>query len=154
MSRFLRFSFFVGITLGVAQFLLVIGSGSYIAGAFWGVVPVWFWATYQKLQQDTSVSALEGIASYGIVIYGGIMALVTVLFLLGTIGFLLADPEIIQAALEQQPNFDDMTEQELEEVNKVVEWLPSLMPLLTLAACLQAVSYLRYGVAVVKNYSR
>ncbi len=154
MSRFLRFSFFVGITLGVAQFLLVIGSGSYIAGAFWGVVPVWFWATYQKLQQDTSVSALEGFASYGIVIYGGIMALVTVLFLLGTIGFLLADPEIIQAALEQQPNFDDMTEQELEEVNKVVEWLPSLMPLLTLAAFLQAVSYLRYGVAVVKNYSR
>lgn len=154
MSRFVRFSFFVGITLGLAQFLLVIGSGSYIAGAFWGIVPVWFWATYQKMQKDTAVSPLEGIASYGVVIYGGIMALASVLFLLGTIGFLLADPEIIQAALEQQPNFDDMTEQELEEVNKVVEWLPSLMPLLTLGACLQAISYIRYGIAVVKNYTR
>jgi len=154
MSRFLKFSFIVGFILGTIQFLLVLSSGSVVAGLFWGVVPAWFWATYQKLKQEQTVSKLEGVASYAVVMYGGILALAGVLCVLASIGFMIADPEIIQAAMEQQPNFDDLSEVELENITKVMEVLPSIMPLITLGVCLQSVSYIGYGLAVVRNYSR
>ena len=153
MSRFLKFSFIVGFILGTIQFLLVLSSGSVVAGLFWGVVPAWFWATYQKLKQEQTVSKLEGVASYAVVMYGGILALAGVLCVLASIGFMIADPEIIQAAMEQQPNFDDLSEVELESITKVMEVLPSIMPLITLGVCLQSVSYIGYGLAVVRNYS-
>ena len=153
MSRFLKFSFIAGFILGTIQFLLVLSSGSVVAGLFWGVVPAWFWATYQKLKQKQTVSKLEGVASYAVVMYGGILALAGVLCVLASIGFMIADPEIIQAAMEQQPNFDDLSEVELESITKVMEVLPSIMPLITLGVCLQSVSYIGYGLAVVRNYS-
>ena len=153
MSRFLKFSFIAGFILGTIQFLLVLSSGSVVAGLFWGVVPAWFWATYQKLKQEQTVSKLEGFASYAVVMYGGILALAGVLCILASIGFMIADPEIIQAAMEQQPNFDDLSEVELESITKVMEVLPSIMPLITLGVCLQSVSYIGYGLAVVRNYS-
>jgi len=153
MSRFLKFSFIAGFILGTIQFLLVLGSGSVVAGLFWGVVPAWFWATYQKLKQEQTVSKLEGVASYAVVMYGGVLALAGVLCVLASIGFMIADPEIIQAAMEQQPNFDDLSEVELESITKVMEVLPSIMPLITLGVCLQSVSYIGYGLAVVRNYS-
>ncbi len=153
MSRFLKFSFIAGFILGTIQFLLVLSSGSVVAGLFWGVVPAWFWATYQKLKQEQTVSKLEGVASYAVVMYGGILALAGVLCVLASIGFMIADPEIIQAAMEQQPNFDDLSEVELESITKVMEVLPSIMPLITLGVCLQSVSYIGYGLAVVRNYS-
>ena len=153
MSRFLKFSFIAGFILGTIQFLLVLSSGSVVAGLFWGIVPAWFWATYQKLKQEQTVSKLEGVASYAVVMYGGILALAGVLCVLASIGFMIADPEIIQAAMEQQPNFDDLSEVELESITKVMEVLPSIMPLITLGVCLQSVSYIGYGLAVVRNYS-
>lgn len=153
MSRFLKFSFITGFILGTIQFLLVLSSGSVVAGLFWGVVPAWFWATYQKLKQEQTVSKLEGVASYAVVMYGGVLALAGVLCVLASIGFMIADPEIIQAAMEQQPNFDDLSEVELESITKVMEVLPSIMPLITLGVCLQSVSYIGYGLAVVRNYS-
>lgn len=153
MSRFLKFSFIAGFILGTIQFLLVLSSGSVVAGLFWGVVPAWFWATYQKLKQEQTVSKLEGVASYAVVMYGGVLALAGVLCVLASIGFMIADPEIIQAAMEQQPNFDDLSEVELESITKVMEVLPSIMPLITLGVCLQSVSYIGYGLAVVRNYS-
>ena len=154
MSRFLKFSFFAGFILGTIQFLLVLSSGSVVAGLLWGIVPAWFWATCQKLKQEQTVSKLEGIASYAVVMFGGVLALAGVLCVLTSIGFMIADPEIIQAAMEQQPNFDDLSEVELENITKVMEVLPSIMPLITLGVCLQSVSYIGYGLAVVRNYSR
>ena len=154
MSRFLKFSFFAGFILGTIQFLLVLGSGSVVAGLFWGIVPAWFWATYQKLKQEQTVSQLEGIASYAVVMFGGILALAGVLCILASIGFMIADPEMIQAAMEQQPNFDDLSDLELESVTKIVEILPSIMPLITVGVCLQSIAYIGYGLAVVRNYSR
>ncbi len=154
MSRFLKFSFFAGFILGTIQFLLVLSSGSVVAGLLWGIVPAWFWATYQKLKQEQTVSKLEGVASYAVVMYGGVLALAGVLCILASIGFMIADPEIIQAAMEQQPNFDDLSEVELESITKVMKVLPSIMPLIALGVCLQSVSYIGYGLAVVRNYSR
>lgn len=154
MTRLIKFSFFAGFILGIIQFVLVLSSGSIIAGLFWGIVPAWFWATYQKLKQEQTVSQLEGIASYAMVIYGGILALVAVLCIISTIVFMVTDPEIIQAALEQQPNYDDFSDEELDSITKVMEVLPSIMPLITLGVCLQSVSNISYGLAVVRNYSR
>lgn len=154
MTRLIKFSFFTGFILGIIQFVLVLSSGSIIAGLFWGIVPAWFWATYQKLKQEQTVSQLEGIASYAMVIYGGILALVAVLCIISTIVFMVTDPEIIQAALEQQPNYDDFSDEELDSITKVMEVLPSIMPLITLGVCLQSVSNISYGLAVVRNYSR
>lgn len=154
MTRLIKFSFFAGFILGTIQFVLVLSSGSIIAGLFWGIVPAWFWATYQKLKQEQTVSQLEGIASYAMVIYGGILALVAVLCIISTIVFMVTDPEIIQAALEQQPNYDDFSDEELDSITKVMEVLPSIMPLITLGVCLQSVSNISYGLAVVRNYSR
>ncbi|MDA0780100.1 MAG: hypothetical protein O2810_04255 [Bacteroidetes bacterium] len=154
MSRFLKFSFFAGFILGTIQFLLVLSSGSVVAGLLWGIVPAWFWATCQKLKQEQTVSKLEGIASYAVVMFGGVLALAGVLCVLASIGFMIADPEIIQAAMEQQPNFDDLSEMELESITKVMKVLPSIMPLIALGVCLQSVSYIGYGLAVVRNYSR
>ena len=154
MSRFLKFSFFAGFILGTIQFLLVLSSWSVVAGLLWGIVPAWFWATCQKLKQEQTVSKLEGIASYAVVMFGGVLALAGVLCVLTSIGFMIADPEIIQAAMEQQPNFDDLSEVELESITKVMKVLPSIMPLIALGVCLQSVSYIGYGLAVVRNYSR
>lgn len=154
MSRFVRFSFIAGFLLGTLQFLLVVGGGSIIAGLFWGIIPVWFWATYQKLKQEASVSQLEGAAAYAVVIYGGFLGLFTVLCLIATFTFLVVDLDVIQAAIEQQPNYDDFSDEELTAMNKVVEWLPTLMPLITLAVGIQATAYVRYGLAVVRNHSR
>ena len=67
MSRFVRFSFLAGFVLGVAQFILVLSSGSIVAGLFWGIVPAWFWATHIKLKQEQTVSQIEGVASYAVV---------------------------------------------------------------------------------------
>ena len=154
MSRFLKFSFFAGFILGTIQFLLVLSSWSVVAGLLWWIVPAWFWATCQKLKQEQTVSKLEGIASYAVVMFGGVLALAGVLCVLTSIGFMIADPEIIQAAMEQQPNFDDLSEVELESITKVMKVLPSIMPLIALGVCLQSVSYIGYGLAVVRNYSR
>ncbi len=154
MSRFLKFSFFAGFILGTFQFLLVLSSGSIVAGLFWGIVPAWFWATHQKLRQDQTVSQLEGVASYAVVIYGGILGLVGILCVISSIVFMVADPEIIQAALEQQPNYDDFSDKELENLEKVMDVLPAILPLITLGVCLQSISYIGYGLAVVRNYSR
>ncbi len=153
MSRFVRFSFFTGFVLGLVWFLLVLSAGSIFAGLFWGIIPVWFWATYQKLKQQQPVSQIEGVASYAVVFYGGILALVGVLFILASIGFMVADAEIIQAALEQQPNYDDFSDEELENIAVVMEMLPALMPVITLGVCLQSVAYIGYGLAVMRNYS-
>lgn len=154
MSRFVRISFSIGIVLALLQFIYVISIGNVIIGLFWGIVPVWFWATYQKLKQKSLVRPLEGIAAYGVVLYGGVMALATILFLLATIGFWVLDPEVIQTAMEQQSSFDDLSNEELAAVNQLMEWLPSLMPILTLGICLQSISYIGYGLAVVRHYSR
>lgn len=154
MSRFVRFSFLTGFVLGVAQFILVLSSGSIVAGLFWGIVPAWFWATHIKLKQEQTVSQIEGIASYAVVMYGGVLALLGVLCIISSIVFVVADPEIIQAAMEQQPNYDDFSDEELESFTKILEVLPSIMPLITLAVCIQSVAYISYGLAVVRNYSR
>ena len=154
MSRFVRFSFLAGFVLGVAQFILVLSSGSIVAGLFWGIVPAWFWATHVKLKQEQTVSQIEGIASYAVVMYGGVLALLGVLCIISSIVFVVADPEIIQAAMEQQPNYDDFSDEELESFTKILEVVPSIMPLITLAVCLQSVAYISYGLAVVRNYSR
>ena len=154
MSRFVRFSFFAGFFLGLLQFLFVIGGGSILAGLFWGIIPVWFWATFQKLKQETSVSQLEGIAAYTVVIYGGLLALLALFCVFASFAFIIVDPEVIQAAVEQQPNYDDFSDEELSALNQVMAWLPSLMPLITFAICVQAMAYIGYGLAVVRNYSR
>lgn len=154
MSRFVRFSFLTGFVLGVAQFILVLSSGSIVAGLFWGIVPAWFWATHIKLKQEQTVSQIEGIASYAVVMYGGVLALLGVLCIISSIVFVVADPEIIQAAMDQQPNYDDFSDEELESFTKILEVLPSIMPLITLAVCIQSVAYISYGLAVVRNYSR
>ena len=154
MSRFVRFSFLTGFVLGVAQFILVLSSGSIVAGLFWGIVPAWFWATHIKLKQEQTVSQIEGIASYAVVLYGGVLALLGVLCIISSIVFVVADPEIIQAAMEQQPNYDDFSDEELESFTKILEVVPSIMPLITLAVCIQSVAYISYGLAVVRNYSR
>lgn len=150
MSRFVRFSFFMGVFLGLVHFLYVIGGGSILAGIFWGFIPVWFWATYQKLKQNSPVKKVEGIAAYVVVLYGGVLALLALLCIIASIGFLVLDPELIQAAIEQQPNYDDFNDEELQVIAK----LPSIMPLFTLGVCLQSISYIVYGLAVVRNYSR
>ncbi|MGB0357102.1 MAG: hypothetical protein ACPGC2_00085 [Flavobacteriaceae bacterium] len=150
MSRFVRFSFFMGVFLGLVHFLFVIGKGSILAGIFWGLIPVWFWATFQKLKQNAPVKKLEGVAAYFVVLYGGVLALVAVVCVIASIGFWVLDPEIIQAAVEQQPNYEDLSEDELQVIAK----LPSIMPLFTLGICLQSVSNIVYGLAVVRNYSR
>jgi hypothetical protein len=56
--------------------------------------------------------------------------------------------------MEQQPNYDDFSDEELESFTKILEVVPSIMPLITLAVCLQSVAYISYGLAVVRNYSR
>jgi len=154
MSRFVRFSFFAGVSLATFQFLFVLSGGNSIAGIFWGIIPVWFWATYKKLKQEASVSQLEGIAAYTVVIYGGFLGLVALFCLFASFAFLVVDPELIQAAIEQQPNYDDFNDEELTAINQVMEWLPSLMPLITIAISVQATAYIGYGLAVVRNYSR
>jgi len=154
MSRFTKYSFFTGFVLATILFLLVFSSGAVLAGGFWGIVPVWFWATYQKLKQAQPVSQIEGIAAYAVVLLGGLLALTGLLFVFASIGLMIADAEIIQAAMEQQPNYEDLSDEELESVAKVMEILPSIMPLITLGICLQSVAYIGYGLAVVRNYSR
>lgn len=154
MSRFVKFSFFAGVSLATLQFLLVLSGGNSIAGLFWGIIPVWFWATYQKLKQEASVGQLEGIAAYTVVIYGGLLGLLALFCLFAAFAFLVIDPEVIQAAMEQQPNYDDFSDEELTAINQVMEWLPKLMPLITAAICIQATAYIGYGLAVVRNYSR
>lgn len=154
MSRFVRFSFFTGMFLGVFQFLVVIGGGSIFTGLLWGIIPVWFWATYQKLKQEHSVSQLEGMAAYAVVIYGGFLSLFAILCIIATVTFLVVDLDVIQTAMEQQPNYDDFSDEELIAMNQVMEWLPALMPLVALAVTTQAIAYISYGLAVVRNYSR
>ena len=128
--------------------------GAVLSALFWGIVPAWFWATYQKLKQGQSVSQIEGVASYAIVLFGGILALFGILCVFASIGLMIAEPEIIQAAIEQQPNYDDLSDEDLENITKVMELLPSLMPIITLGVCLQSVAYIGYGLAVVRTYSR
>lgn len=154
MSRFTKFSFFTGFVLATILFLLVFSSGAVLSGLFWGIVPVWFWATHQKLKQAQPVSQIEGIAAYAVVFLGGLLALTGLLFVFGSIGLMIADAEILQTAMEQQPNYDDLSDEELESVAKVMKILPSIMPLITLGVCLQSVAYIGYGLAVVRNYSR
>lgn len=154
MSRFVKFSFFAGVSLATLQFLFVLSEGNIIAGLFWGIIPVWFWATYQKLKQEASVNQLEGVAAYAVVIYGGFLGLLAFLCLFATFAFWVVDPEVIQAAMEQQPNYDDFNDEELTAINQVMEWLPTLMPLITAAISIQATTYIGYGLAIVRNYSR
>ena len=153
MSRFVRFSFFAGVSLATFQFLLVLSGGSIMAGLFWGVVPVWFWATFQKLKANSAVGKIEGIAAYAIVLYGALLALFSLLFLFCTVVMIGLEPEVLQAAVEQQPNYDDFSDEELEAIEMIMQYLPILMPVFGVVFGLMSTSYIGYGLAVVRKHS-
>lgn len=153
MSRFVRFSFFAGVSLATFQFLLVLSGGNIIAGLFWGIVPVWFWATFQKLKAGSAVGKIEGIAAYAIVLYGALLALFSLLFLFCTVVMIGLEPEVLQAAVEQQPNYDDFSDEELEAIEMIMQYLPILMPVFGVVFGLMSTSYIGYGLAVVRKHS-
>ena len=153
MSRFVRFSFFAGVSLATFQFLLVLSGGSIMAGLFWGVVPVWFWATFQKLKANSAVGKIEGIAAYAIVLYGALLALCSLLFLFCSMAMIGLEPEVLQTAVEKQPNYDDFSDEELEALDMVMEYFPIIMPLFGVVCGLMATSYISYGLAVVRKHS-
>lgn len=153
MSRFIKFSFFAGVTLATLQFLFVLSGGNIIAGLLWGIVPVWFWATFQKLKTSASVSRVEGVAAYAVVLYGALLALFSILFLFSSFVMIGLEADLLLDALEQQPNYDDFSDEELEVFNTIIQQAPSIMPLLTVACGLMATSYIGYGLAVVRKYS-
>ena len=153
MSRFIRFSFFAGFSLAALLFALVLSGGNIIPGVLWGIVPVWFWATYQKLKADNPIGQLEGVAAYVVVLFGGVLALFSLLFLFSSFAISAVDAEVIQAAVEQQPNFDDFNEEELKAMDMVVKQLPTIMPILSVVLGVMATSYIGYGLAVVRKYS-
>lgn len=54
-------------------------------------------------------------------------------------------------ALEQNPAFEDLSEEEMEGVTLLMENLPTILPLMGAAILLQAFSYLYYGILLLRG---
>ena len=51
----------------------------------------------------------------------------------------------------QHPAFDDLSEEEMQGVNLMMENLPTILPLMGFGILLQAFSYLYYGISLLRS---
>jgi len=142
---------YIALLLSVAHFLVYATSGSIVGILLSGLVPFWLWSTRRKLLSELSISGFEQVLSYGVLIYAVFAGLFGVLMFLGWGILQGAGAEVFWEALEQNPAFDDLSEEEMQGVNLMMENLPTILPLMGFGILLQAFSYLYYGISLLRS---
>lgn len=150
-SKTHTFFFYIALVLSVLHFLLYAVNGSIIGILFSGLVPFWLWSTRRKQLSLVAVSGFEQVLTYGVLIYAVFAGLFALLMFLGWGILQGAGAEVFWDAMEQNPAFDDLNEEEMEGVMLVMENLPTFLPLLGAVVLLQAVSYLYYAISLLRN---
>lgn len=145
------FFYYIALVLSVLHFLLYAINGSIIGILLSGLVPFWLWSTRRKQLSAIAVSGFEQVLTYGVLIYAVFAGLFALLMFVGWGVLQGAGAEVFWEAMEQNPAFDDLNEEEMEGVMLVMENLPTFLPLLGTAVLLQAVSYLYCGISVLRS---
>ena len=143
--------YYIALVLSVAHFLVYAMSGSIVGILLSGLVPFWLWSTRRKLLSELSISGFEQVLSYGVLVYAVFASLFGVLMFLGWGILQGAGAEVFWEALEQNPAFDDLSEEEMQGVNLMMENLPTILPLMGFGILLQAFSYLYYGISLLRS---
>jgi len=143
--------YYIALVLSVSHFLVYAMSGSIVGILLSGLVPFWLWSTRRKLLSELSISGFEQVLSYGVLVYAVFAGLFGVLMFLGWGVLQGAGAEVFWEALEQNPAFDDLSEEEMQGVNLMMENLPTILPLMGFGILLQAFSYLYYGISLLRS---
>ena len=145
------FIFYVAFILSISHFLLYAMGGSVVGILLSGLVPFWLWSTRRKRLSGLNVSGFEQVLTYGVLVYAVFAGLFGVLMFLAWIILQGAGAEVFWEALEQNPAFEDLSEEEMEGVALLMENLPTILPLMGAAVLLQAFSYLYYGILLLRG---
>lgn len=150
-SKTHTFIFYIALILSVAHFLIYAINGSIVGILLSGLVPFWLWSTRRKRLSELAISGFEQALTYGVLVYAVFAVLLGVLMFLGWGILQGAGAEVFWEALEQNPAFDDLSEEEMEGVTLMMENLPTILPLVGLGVVLQAFSYLYYGISLLRG---
>ena len=150
-SKTHTFFYYIALVLSVLHFLLYAINGAVLGILLSGLVPFWLWSTRRKQLSAVAVSGFEQVLTYGVLVYAVFAGLFGVLMFLGWGVLQGAGAEVFWEAMEQNPALDDLSEEEMEGVMLVMENLPTFLPLLGTAVLLQAVSYLYYGISLLRS---
>ena len=143
--------FYIALTLAVLQLIQYLISGSIFSTLLAGLVPFWLWSTRKKVLADLKISGFDQVMSYLVVIYAAFAGLVALLVFVFWLIYASVDPAIIEAAMADNPAINEFNEDELLALDRVMEKLPSLLPLMWVFLGLQSFSYLYYGIGVVRK---
>ena len=145
--------FYIALTLSAFQLIQYLMSGGILLTLLAGLVPFWLWTTRKKLLTEVEIGSFDKVLSYIVVVYAAFAGLFAVLIFVFWLMFASIEPAIIESALADNPAINDLNEEELKALDRVMENLPSLLPLLWLFLGLQSFSYLYYGIGVIRRAS-
>ena len=145
--------FYIALTLSAFQLIQYLMSGEVLLTLLAGLVPFWLWTTRKKLLAEVEIGSFDKVLSYIVVVYATFAGLFAVLIFVFWLMYASIEPALIESALADNPAINDLNEEELKALDRVMENLPSLLPLLWLFLGLQSFSYLYYGIGVIRRAS-
>ena len=145
--------FYIALTLSAFQLIQYLMSGEVLLTLLAGLVPFWLWTTRKKLLAEVEIGSFDKVLSYIVVVYATFAGLFAVLIFVFWLMYASIEPALIESALADNPAINDLNEEELKALDRVMENLPSLLPLLWLFLGLQSFSYLYYGIGVIRKAS-
>ena len=145
--------FYIALTLSAFQLIQYLMSGGVLLTLLAGLVPFWLWTTRKKLLAEVEIGSFDKVLSYIVVVYAAFAGLFAVLIFVFWLMYASIEPALIESALADNPAINDLNEEELKALDRVMENLPSLLPLLWLFLGLQSFSYLYYGIGVIRRAS-
>ena len=145
--------FYIALTLSAFQLIQYLMSGEVLLTLLAGLVPFWLWTTRKKLLAEVEIGSFDKVLSYIVVVYATFAGLFAVLIFVFWLMYASIEPALIESALADNPAINDLNEEELKALDRVMENLPSLLPLLCLFLGLQSFSYLYYGIGVIRRAS-
>ena len=145
--------FYIALTLSAFQLIQYLMSGEVLLTLLAGLVPFWLWTTRKKLLAEVEIGSFDKVLSYIVVVYAAFAGLFAVLIFVFWLMYASIEPALIESALADNPAINDLNEEELKALDRVMENLPSLLPLLWLFLGLQSFSYLYYGIGVIRRAS-
>ena len=145
--------FYIALTLSAFQLIQYLMSGGVLLTLLAGLVPFWLWTTRKKLLAEVEIGSFDKVLSYIVVVYAAFAGLFAVLIFVFWLMYASIDPALIESALADNPAINDLNEEELKALDRVMENLPSILPLLWLFLGLQSFSYLYYGIGVIRRAS-
>ena len=145
--------YYVALTLSVFQLIQYLMSGGIFLTLLAGLVPFWLWSTRKKQLANVDMGSFDQVLSYVVVVYAAFAGLIAVLVFVFWLMYASIDPALIESALADNPAINDLSDEELEALDQVMDNLPSLLPVLWLFLGLQSFSYLYYGIGVIRKAS-